>query len=110
MAVRPDERCIVACKECEEACLQCAGIMAQLEPGSRCEEVCLECAAVCRQCVDAIEVGSGNAADICRDCIDICAACAEECGRHGDIHCIECAEACQACIEACRALVLDEVA
>lgn len=40
-------------------------------------------------------------------CRGACAACAEECGSHADMHehCRVCAEACRACEEACSALL-----
>lgn len=60
-----------------------------------------QCAAMCRLAAQFMALGSDYASQICRLCVELCKACAQECARHEHQHCQDCARACNACADAC---------
>lgn len=64
-----------------------------------------DCAAICRLAASAMARDSEMAKQICRLCIEICLACANECGRHSHSHCQACASACRKCAAAFQAMI-----
>jgi uncharacterized membrane protein len=71
----------------------------------------LNCADVCEATGRELSRSGGYDLAVTRAlleaCAIVCAACAEECGRHADMHqhCRICAEACRRCERACRELL-----
>ncbi len=69
---------------------------------AKCIQLDMECAAMCYAAAQLMSLGSDHAAAICKLCVELCEACADECGKHKTEHCRECTEACRACAEECR--------
>lgn len=110
--------CVEACLDCVQTCITCADACVaeeraeMLGPCIRlnqdCSDVCVATATVLSRITHG-DVGVVSA--LVHACEVACAACAEECEKHGDMmkHCRICAEACRACEHACQ-LVLGSVA
>ena len=99
--------CAEACTACADACLsedQVAGL-------TKCVRTNLDCADVCAATARVLSRHTGYDADVSRSlleaCVTVCKACADECGRHIDMHehCRICARSCRACGEDCRDLL-----
>jgi hypothetical protein len=90
-----------ACDRCVSACL--------LEPAvaerTRCIALSLESAQLCRLLAGFAVRGSTFTPSLARACLELCAACAEECGRHEAAHCVQCAEAARAAADACHRML-----
>ena len=77
----------------------------------RCIRLCLDCADVCeatgRLLTRQTEYVAATARAQASSCRELCAACAEECGRHAHHHehCRICAEECTRCEDACSAVL-----
>ncbi len=68
-----------------------------------CIRLDVECAEICGMAMSALAYEGEFTENILKICIEACAKCAEECGRHKYIHCLECAKACRDCADACIA-------
>lgn len=84
---------VAACDNCSTACLQEADVQAM----SRCITLSRDCADVCALTLRLVARNSEYAASLLKECVQICIACADECGRHDNVHCQQCAEACRRC-------------
>jgi hypothetical protein len=99
--------CSEACTACADACLS-EDMVADL---AKCIRTNLDCADICNTTARVLSRHTGYDANISRSlleaCAMACASCAEECGRHADMHehCRICAEACRACEQTCRQLL-----
>ena len=108
-------RCIDACFSCVETCTACADACLSERDVSHlvaCIRLNLDCAAVCNATGNIMarsnKAGHRQLLEAqLANCIAFCRACAEECGRHGEMHrhCAVCAEACTACAEACTLML-----
>jgi hypothetical protein len=104
-------RCIEACFDCAQSCSACADACLgeqKIEMLRRCIRLNMDCADVCittgrmlsrQQQADLRVVRAQLDA-----CLVICAACGDECMKHGSHHehCRVCGEACRACAKACQ--------
>lgn len=91
--------CQTTCKYCFNACLEEKDVHMM----TRCIKLNVECAEVCGLTISSLAYESEFSAEVLKLCIHACEKCAEECGKHQYIHCIECAKACRECAEACQA-------
>jgi hypothetical protein len=106
--------CIAECGDCAETCTGCADaclsedMVAELR---KCIRLCLDCADICaatgRVLMRQTEYDAPTSKAQVQACAEACRTCAEECGRHADMHehCRICAEACRSCEEACNAFL-----
>jgi len=106
--------CIEACFRCAQACTACADACLLEETVAdltACIRANLDCADMCEATGRLLSRFTGQNPNLARAFVDTCAAacraCAEECGKHADMHehCRVCAEACRACVHACEELV-----
>lgn len=100
------KRCIAACNECQQVCLQhidhCLGLGgAHAEPGHI--SMLLTCASVCRTASELMSLNSEWHPTLCDLCAQVCDECADECEELGDME--DCVAACQDCADACREMV-----
>jgi hypothetical protein len=78
---------------------------------TRCIRTDLDCGDICATTARVLLPHTGYDANISptllEACAMACASCADECGRHADMHehCRICADACRACERTCRQLV-----
>ena len=99
--------CSEACTACADACLS-EPMVAEL---AKCIRTNLDCADICTATARVLSRHTGYDANISRTLLEACAmacqSCAEECGRHADMHehCRICAQACRDCEQACRELL-----
>jgi hypothetical protein len=99
--------CSESCTACADACLS-EDMVAEL---TKCIRTCLDCADICGTTARVLSRHTGYDANISRTLLEACAmaysSCAEECGRHADMHehCRICAEACRTCEQTCRQLL-----
>lgn len=103
------QQCIDACLKAATACNLCAAACSReknVQMMARCIQLNMECAAICFAAAQAMSMGGISAKAMCRICITICNACADECSRHHADHCLQCAEACRLCAEECRKLAI----
>lgn len=109
-------RCIDECFACAQACTVCAD--ACLAEGSvehlrQCIRLDLDCADICLAAGMLASRRTGSNEPVLRQTLELCAAacrtCAEECGRHAEVHehCRICAEACRSCQQACEDAIRD---
>ena len=114
--VRPAEldaiaRCVEACFACQQICVSCADACLSeqhIESLRACITLSLDCADICAA-TGAVLLRLGRPgpqpvqAQVAA-CAQACRSCAEECGRHAEMHdhCRICAEACHACHDACE--------
>ena len=91
--------CIAACNFCASACLQ----EEHVKMMATCISNNLDCAEVCRTTAVLLARNSKHGKHLLKECIELCDACAEECGKHQHDHCQACAQACRECAGACRA-------
>ncbi len=99
-------RCIAACNECNQICLQhiahCLTLGgAHAEPDHI--SMLLTCAAMCRTAGELMSLNSEWHPTMCDLCAQVCDECADECEDLGDME--DCVAACQDCAEACREMV-----
>lgn len=97
--------CIDACYACATACDHCAASCLREEDVkmmASCIAHDMDCAQICRTAAAFMARGSDFAQQLCRLCAEVCAACADECGKHPMDHCQACAQACRDCADACR--------
>ena len=106
--------CIEACFDCAHACTACADaclseqMVAELV---KCVRTNLDCADVCAMTGRVLSRHTGYDVNLTRmvleACAQACRACADECGRHAEMHqhCRICAEACRRCEQACQNLI-----
>ncbi|CAM7320510.1 four-helix bundle copper-binding protein [Phytobacter diazotrophicus] len=100
--------CIDACYQCAIACEHCAASCLNeddLAMMRNCIKLDVQCSALCRLVAQFMTLESDHIMPLCRICVDVCRACAEECGRHQHAHCQQCAQACRACAQACLQMV-----
>lgn len=102
--------CMQACLECSQTCTMCADaclaedMVAELRACIRTNQ---DCAAICAATAEVLARLTAANADVLRAlveaCMTACSACAEECGRHGEMHdhCRVCAESCRDCERTC---------
>lgn len=99
--------CSEACTACADACLS-EGMVAEL---TKCIRTNMDCADICATTARVLSRHTGYDANISRSlleaCIMACAACADECDRHADMHehCRICATACREAERTCRDLL-----
>lgn len=98
LIIKALSQCVAACEFCATSCLD--------EPSvkdlTKCIRLDRDCADICSLAIKFLSRNSERATSIVELCVVLCAACAEECERHGHDHCIECAEACRHCEQSCR--------
>lgn len=102
------ERCIEACRDCHEVCVETSihcvakgGMQAEVEHIRALED----CAQFCSVAEDAMLRGSDFADSICTLCADICETCAESCDKFPDDEVVHnCANHCRGCADLCREL------
>ncbi|MGP3593685.1 four-helix bundle copper-binding protein [Vagococcus sp. WN89Y] len=70
-----------------------------------CIKLDVQCASLCRLAGQFMALESEHLQQVCRLCVDVCRACAEECGKHQHDHCQRCAQACRECAETCLRMV-----
>lgn len=104
-------RCIETCLDCAQVCTSCADaclgeeMVADLR---QCIRTDLDCADVCALTATLASRRTGSndglLLTILQACEETCRLCAEECGRHADMHahCRICAETCRRCAAVCR--------
>jgi hypothetical protein len=99
--------CSEACTACADACLS-EGMVSEL---TKCIRTDMDCADICETTSRVLARHTGYDANVSRSmlqaCIVACKSCADECGKHADMHehCRVCAESCRACEQACRDLL-----
>ncbi|POX50637.1 four-helix bundle copper-binding protein [Streptomyces sp. Ru72] len=107
-------KCIQECIACAQACTACADAClseGMVEELTKCIRTNMDCADICNTTASVLSRHTGYDANISRAilqaCATACRACAEECGRHADMHehCRICAEACRSCEQACNELL-----
>lgn len=107
----PLAQCVVQCHACAEACTVCAdACLAEpdVEGLRQCIRRNLDCADICAAMAAVASRRTGDNLSVLRSMLETCSLachlCAEECGRHGEMHehCRICADACKACDDACR--------
>jgi hypothetical protein len=98
------KHCIEECRTCREVCLSTAATHC-LEMGG--EHVApdhfrlmMDCAEICGVATDFMLRNSPRHALTCGVCAEICAACADDCERIGEME--SCVEVCRRCAESCR--------
>lgn len=97
------QACIDACLKCYRTCLSTA-MHHCLEAGGRHTEpqhvrLMIACAEMCRASAHLMLTGSDAHRHSCAACAKICADCAVDCERVGDM--AECVAVCRACAESC---------
>jgi hypothetical protein len=98
------QACIDTCLKCYATCLGTA-MNHCLEAGGQYTQrrhfrLMMACAEICRTSAHFMLIGTPHHKHTCRECAEICAECATECERLGDMD--ECVRACRACAESCR--------
>lgn len=110
----PLARCVDACVDCAQACTACAdACLGESDPASlvRCISLNLDCADICEatgRIATRETAATQNAIrPVLEACARLCRMCADECGRHAELHehCRVCAEACRQCEGACGELL-----
>ncbi|MBC2774008.1 four-helix bundle copper-binding protein [Rhizobium sp. AQ_MP] len=103
--------CIEACFNCAQTCISCADaclaedMVAELRQCIRLNEDCADiCLATGRAAIRRTGRNTEVLQKLVEACTRACALCADECGRHGEMHehCRICGEACRVCENACR--------
>lgn len=98
------QRCIEACKQCHDICLQTALTHCLRMGGQHVEEehfrLMINCAEICQTTANFMLSGSSLHGAICTACAEVCDACAESCERIGGMD--ECVQACRHCAESCE--------
>jgi hypothetical protein len=90
--------CAAACEYCADQCLGEDNV----EMMERCISLDRDCADMCVLTARFAARESEFIKKMLQECMNLCNACAEECGKHEHEHCKRCAEACRQCEEACR--------
>ncbi|MFF5343458.1 four-helix bundle copper-binding protein [Streptomyces althioticus] len=107
-------RCIQECIACAQACTACADAClseGMVEELTKCIRTNMDCADICNTTASVLSRHTGYDANISRAilqaCATACKACADECGRHAEMHdhCRICAEACRGCEQACNEML-----
>jgi hypothetical protein len=98
------QACIGNCLTCYSTCLGTA-MNHCLEVGGQHTEpehfrLMMACAEICRTSAHFMLIGTPHHKHTCRECAEICAECAKDCERLGDMD--ECVRACGVCAESCR--------
>jgi hypothetical protein len=98
------QRCIEACVECHETCLQMA-MNHCLEKGGKHVEpdhfrLMLNCAEICQTSANFMISNSRLHRRVCGVCAEVCDACAKSCEEVGDMD--ECVQTCRRCADSCR--------
>ena len=97
-------RCIDKCLHCYQVCLGTAMTHCLEQGGKHVEpkhfRLMVACAEICRTSAHFILLNSPHHKHTCRECAEICAECAADCKRVGDMQ--ECVQACERCAESCR--------
>lgn len=99
--------CIELCYQCANACDACTtNTLKEKEviAMTKCIELNIYCAEVCRLAASLVSKGELFMPEICGFCAKVCNACADECARHQNEHCLESAFFCRQCAEACSKL------
>lgn len=108
--------CIAACLECAQTCTACAdACLAEDHVGHlrTCIRTNSDCADVCGATARVLSRLTGQSDQtatiraLVQACQVACAACAEQCGGHAEMHdhCRVCAESCRRCEQACAELL-----
>ncbi|WP_327257291.1 four-helix bundle copper-binding protein [Streptomyces sp. NBC_01244] len=103
-------RCIEECIACAQACTACAdaclseGMVSEL---AKCIRTDMDCAATAAVLSRHTGYDADITAAILKACAMVSTSCADECGRHADMHehCRICVEACRSCEQACNKLL-----
>lgn len=99
--------CIAACSECYETCekmiFQHCLKLGGRHAGQAHLTLMADCAQICRTAANFMIRGSTRHLLTCGICAAICEACADDCGRLGEMD--ECVRACRQCADSCRAMV-----
>ena len=100
------QECIDNCLACYRTCLSTATGHCLKIGGAHTEpahfSLMLACAEICRTSAHLMLLGTEQHKATCRACAEICAACAADCERVGDMQ--ACVDACRRCAESCRAM------
>jgi hypothetical protein len=98
------QTCIENCTRCHETCLRMLATHCLHLAGRHVEpehmRLMLDCSQICQTAADFMTRGSPRHAAVCDVCAEICAACATDCERIGDMD--ECVEVCRTCADSCR--------
>ena len=98
------ERCIHACLGCYQTCLGTAMNHCLEVGGAHVEKqhftLMMACAEICRTAALFMLINSPHHPHVCRECAEICAQCAKDCERLGDMQ--VCVEACRKCAATCQ--------
>jgi hypothetical protein len=97
-------RCIDICLACYKTCLSTA-MNHCLEVGGKHSEpahvrLMMACAEMCRTSAHFMLINTPHHKPTCRECAEICAECAADCKRIGNMD--ECVAACEACATSCK--------
>ncbi len=95
--------CIIACNQCSTSSLEEEDVKMLI----KCIKTAIDCAAICTLTASLLSRNSEHGKHLLIECIEVCNACLEECGKHVSHHnhCKKCAEACVICVDACRSIV-----
>ncbi len=91
--------CVAACNFCASACLKEDDVKMMVQ----CVRLDMDCAEVCKTTAILLARDSQHGKHMLKECIELCEACAEECGKHKYDHCQACAKACKECADTCKA-------
>lgn len=106
------ERCIQACRDCNETCLKTMTYC--LDRGGRHAEadhmiLLRDCEEICNSSVQHMLRGSRFSSDLCNLCARICDECANDCAQfRDDSRMLACAESCRSCSDVCVEMVSGE--
>jgi hypothetical protein len=97
-------RCIETCLACYRTCTSMA-MNHCLEMGGEHVQpnhfrLMMACAEICRTSAHFMLIGTPHHKHTCRECAEICAECAANCERIGNMD--ECVATCRACADSCR--------
>lgn len=104
------QECIEACSACEQACTMCSDASMGMEM-ARCSSMSGSCADVCNTMMRMMMRPAGfdmaTMMAMLEATVTSARACADECGKHADMHehCKMCAQACMDCAAACEKMM-----
>lgn len=90
--------CAKHCNYCADASLN-SGYVEMMIDCIRTSQVCTE---ICSTTAKILSLSYDNTDDLVEYCKAICEACARECSKHSNPHCVACSSACQKSAEACK--------
>lgn len=100
------ESCADTCNDCRRVCEQTLNYCIE-QGGALADATHLtllrDCIEVCAACANTCDRASPNCGTMCETCADVCMKCAESCeGFADDEQLRKCADACRACVETCQ--------